>query len=136
MLSPRHGPAASRRVPSRPSPVFLPEIRQDIQDIVLWSEDRFGVAAADRYGVLIRQALRDVQAEPTRPGAKARPDLAFDAYVYHLSFSRERVPGERVKTPRHFLLYRFAGGAVEFARLLHDSRDLARHLPDGYRDAE
>lgn len=44
--------------------------------------------AADRYGVLIRQALRDVQAAPTRPGAKARPDLAPGAYVYHLTFSR------------------------------------------------
>lgn len=91
-------------MPNRPS-VFLPAIRQDIQDIVLWSEEQFGVAAADRYGALIRQALRDVQAEPLRPGAKARPDLAPDAYVYHLKFSRDRVIGESVKAPRHFVVY-------------------------------
>jgi len=116
-------------MPKRPPPVYLTAIRQDIQDIMLWSEEHFGSAAADRYGVLIRQALRDVQAEPTRPGAKARPDLASDAYVYHLAFSRDRVAGDPVKTPRHFVLYRFAGAAVEFARILHDSRDLPQHLP-------
>lgn len=53
--------------------------------------------------------------EPTRPGAKARPDLAPHAYVYHLMFSRERVAGERVKAPRHFVLYRYMDDKVEFA---------------------
>lgn len=119
-------------MPSRP-PVYLPAIRQDIQDIVLWSEDQFGRAAADRYAALIAQALRDVQADPVRPGAQARPDLAPNAYIYHLTFSRERVAGKTVKAPRHFVLYRFAGEAVEFARLLHDSRDLARHLPPEFQ---
>ena len=90
------------------------------------------MAAADRYGLLIRQVLRDVQADPLRLGAKSRPDLAPHAYVYHLFHSRDRVAGETVRTPRHFVLYRFAGGVVEFARLLHDSRDLALHLPAEY----
>ena len=105
-------------------PSYLPAFRQDIQEIVAWSEEQFGALAADRYGRLIRQALRDVLEEPTRPGAKARPDLAPHAYVYHLMFSRERV-----KAPRHFVLYRHINEKVEFARLLHDSRDLARHVP-------
>lgn len=108
---------------------YLPGFRRDIQEIFAWSEDQFGAFAADRYGLLIRQALRDVLEEPTRPGAKARPDLAPHAYVYHLMFSRERVAGERVKAPRHFVLYRHIDEKVEFARLLHDSRDLARHIP-------
>ena len=107
----------------------MPNFRRDIQEIVAWSEDRFGALAADRYGLLIRQALRDVLEEPTRPGAKTRPDLAPHAYVYHLMFSRERVVGEQVKAPRHFVLYRHIGENVEFARLLHDSRDLGRHIP-------
>ncbi len=46
-----------------------------------------------------------------------------------MSFSRDRVAGEKVRMPRHFVLYRYSSGAVEFARILHDSRDLARHLP-------
>lgn len=113
---------------------YLPGFRRDIQEVVAWSEDKFGASAADRYGLLIRQALRDVLEEPTGPGAKVRPDLAPHAYVYHLMFSRERVAGERVKAPRHFVLYRYMDEKVEFARLLHDSRDLARHLPLALQD--
>ncbi len=78
---------------------YLPGFRRDIQEIVAWSEDQFGAFAADRYGLLIRQALRDVLEEPTRPGAEARPDLAPHAYVYHLMFSRERVAGETGESP-------------------------------------
>ncbi len=116
-------------MPKRFLPFYLPALRRDIAEIVAWSEDRFGTPAAARYGLLIRQALRDVLEEPTRPGSRARPDLAPHAYVYHLAFSRERVAGERVKAPRHFLLYRYVDEKLEFARLLHDSRDLARHVP-------
>jgi plasmid stabilization system protein ParE len=49
---------------------------------------------------------------------------------------RNHVAGDTVKAPRHFVLYRFAGKAVEFARLLHDSRDLAQHLPEEYQTGE
>lgn len=115
-----------------PEPFFasyLPSFYRDLQDVVAWSEAKFGAAAADRYGLLIRQALRDILHEPTRLGAKARPDLAPHAYVYHLIFSRDRVSGERVKAPRHFVLYRHVDRKIEFASLLHDSRDLARQAP-------
>lgn len=121
-------------MPDGPTPVYLPGFRRDIQEVVLWSEDRFGPAAADRYGLLIRQALQDLLEEPTRLGARARPDLAPHAYVYHLVFSRDRVSSGRVKAPRHFVLYRYFEGRVEFARLLHDSRDLTRHVPGALKD--
>ena len=116
-------------MPKSFSPTYLPDFRRDIQETALWSEDQFGATAADRYGLLIRQALRDVLEDPTRPGAKTRPDLMPHAYVYHLMFSRDRGLGERVKAPRHFVLYRHVDEKIEFARLLHDSRDLARHVP-------
>jgi toxin ParE1/3/4 len=118
------------------SPIFLPAFRSDIQDVVMWSENHFGTAAADRYALLISQALIDVQANPTRPGAKSRPDLAPHAYTYHLRYSRDRVAGKAVKAPRHFILYRVVDGSIEFARLLRDSSDVTRHLPSGYRAEE
>lgn len=133
-LLPRRVKAESLQVSSR-SAIFLPVIRRDIRDIIVWSQDHFGTAAADRYSVLIRQALRDVHQDPVRPGVKARPELAPKAHTYHLAFSRDRVYGEPVKTPRHFLLYRFSKDVVEFARLLHDSRDLAHHLPVEYKSS-
>jgi toxin ParE1/3/4 len=109
--------------------------RRDINAIVKWSFQEFGEAAARRYEALIQQALCDVGSDPERPGSKERPDLMIEgARTYHLEFSRSRVSGPSVKEPRHFLLYRRrADGTVEVAPILHDGRDLARHLPEGYR---
>jgi toxin ParE1/3/4 len=56
------------------------------------------------------------------------------ARTYHIQFSRSRVSGPSVKEPRHFLLYRRREERViEVGRIIHDSRDLARHLPGVYR---
>lgn len=88
-----------------------------------------------RYKALIKQALLDVGSDPERPGSKERPEIMIEgARTYHLGFSRSRVSGPSVKTPRHFLLYRHLDERViEVGRILHDSRDLQRHLPEGYR---
>ena len=54
--------------------------------------------------------------------------------TYHLLYSRDRVPKAtgRVGKPRHFLLFRIAtDGCLEIGRVLHDSMDLKRHVPDG-----
>jgi toxin ParE1/3/4 len=119
---------ASRK--SRTLPIF----RKDFQSAIIWSEKHFGAAASDRYRVLVRQALRDVFEDPRRAGVMTRPELARDIYVYHLRFSRDRVSGQPVKSPRHMIVYRYAGEMVEYARLLHDGRDLERHLPTGYKN--
>jgi toxin ParE1/3/4 len=121
-------------MPESFTPVYLPAFREDVKTTLERSEQQFGEATAERYGILIQQALRDLLERPTRPGAQPRPDLAMHAYVYHLSFSRAHVSGERVKSPRYFLLYRHHDALVEFARLLHDSRDLARHIQAALRD--
>ena len=117
---------------NKPNAVLLPEFRRDLQETISWTEKRFGQAAADRYSALIKRSLRDLREDPTRIGVRLRPDLAPGAYTYHLSFSRDRVSGDKVKLPRHLILYRFKESAVEFARLLHDGRDLTRHLPTHY----
>lgn len=116
-------------------PSLAPAARQDVREILKWSERNFGEAAAARYKALIKQAVRDVGADPERPGSKERPEImARGARTYHLEFSRSRVSGSRVKEPRHFLLYRRRDdGVIEVARILHDSRDLRRHLPEEYR---
>lgn len=112
--------------------LFSPAAHQDIVDILLWSIEKFGTEAAERYRALLIQALRDIEADPERPGSKARPELAIGARTYHLALSRTNVEGQRVKAPRHFVLYRSRPGGLEIARILHDSRDLRRHLPSDY----
>jgi toxin ParE1/3/4 len=111
---------------------LAPAARQDIRDALRWSEQRFGESAAARYRALIKQAVRDIGADPERPDSKERPELMIKgARTYHLEFSRGRVSGSKVKEPRHFLLYRRRGdGVIEVARTLHDGRDLWRHLPE------
>ena len=115
--------------------VLSPAAREDILKILQWSKEKFGVLAADRYRTLMMQVLRDVTEEPERIGSKERPEImASGVRTYHFFFSRDRVHGQRVMEPRHFVLYRQRqDGEVQIARILHDSRDLARHLPEDYR---
>lgn len=78
------------------------------------------------------QALRDLEADPMRPGCHTRPELVPQARTYHLSFSRNSVAGPRVKAPRHLIVYRVGPASLDVARILHDSRDRLRHVPEVY----
>jgi toxin ParE1/3/4 len=112
--------------------VLAPSARSDIREALKWSRERFGERAAVRYRDLVKQALRDIVADPERPGSQERPDLARGIRTYHLFFSRERAKAGlgMVKTPRHFLIYRLRDESViDVVRVLHDARDLERHLP-------
>lgn len=126
------------RKPARAAAILTPAARQDIRDISRWSELKFGKEAAVRYRTLLMQALRDLEADPGRSGSRERPELLVSgARTYHLSLSRTRAGQPGVKRPRHFILYRStAPGFIEIARILHDSSDLIRHLPESYQDEE
>ena len=109
--------------------------KRDLSGLMEWTVQEFGERAALRYDTLIKQALKDIEADPERPGSKEWPEIMIQgARTYHLEFSRSRVSGSRVKEPRHLLLYRRReDGVIEVARILHDGRDLQRHLPEDYR---
>jgi toxin ParE1/3/4 len=113
------------------------EARRDIRAILDWTGKEFGKRAALRYESLLTQALRDIDEDPKRPGSLARPEIAIEgARTYHLAFSRGRVKGPGVKAPRHFLLYRRREeGVIEVGRVIHDARDLERHLPEDDRSS-
>ncbi|HVY95071.1 MAG TPA: type II toxin-antitoxin system RelE/ParE family toxin [Bryobacteraceae bacterium] len=104
--------------------------KQDIAAILERSLREFGEAAALRYKALIRQGLRDIQADPERIGSSDRPDLAPGVRTWHLRLSCNRVTGNRVKNPRHRLIYRRRERGIEVIRILHDGQDLKRHLPE------
>jgi toxin ParE1/3/4 len=121
--------------PKKPDVRLTCAAQRDIFGVMEWTVQEFGERAALRYDALIKQALKDIGADPERPGSKERPEIMIEgARTYHLSLSRTRVSGSRVKEPRHFLLYRHREeGVIEVARILHDGRDLERHLPNEYR---
>lgn len=119
-----------------PRYVLAPAAQADIEAILAWSHDQFGELARLRYEALLVQSILDVVDDPGRAGSFRRPEIAEAARTYHLRHSRDRVDAVsgRVRHPRHFLLYRAStDGRVEIARVLHDSMDLDRHLPDSYR---
>jgi len=106
--------------------------RRDMIDIMHWSLKEFGEDAALRYDALMTQALRDVADDPERPGSQQRPELAEGVLIYHLRFSRDRARSALgiVKQPRHFVVYRRRDRTIDVLRVLHDARDLQRHVPE------
>ena len=118
---------------SRPWKVILaPAAEADLAEILAWSAEAFGDAARRRYAALIVQAIEDLTVDPARVGVETRPEIAAGVQTYHLAHSQNRVApaAGRVITPRHFVIFRLrSDSAVEIVRVLHDSMDLARHLP-------
>jgi toxin ParE1/3/4 len=49
--------------------ILAPAAQRDIQRALKWSEENFGKQAALRYRALLKQALRDIEADPERPGS-------------------------------------------------------------------
>jgi toxin ParE1/3/4 len=114
---------------------LAPAATLDIEAVLSWTQAEGGGEASSRYEALIVRAILDVATNPDLPGSNHRSELAPSARTFHLAHSRNNVPHDtgRVKHPRHFLLYRTRpDGLVEIARVLHESMDLARHLPDEY----
>jgi toxin ParE1/3/4 len=115
--------------------VISPAAHRDIRSILAWTHERFGQQGRLRYEALLVRAILDLAEDPERTGSQTRSEIAAAARTYHLWHSRDRVEPatDRVRRPRHFLLYRTCeDGRVEIGRVLHDRMDLARHLPDDY----
>ena len=119
--------------------VLSPAAERDIESILAWTHEQFGASGRLRYRALLVRAILDVADDAERAGSQNRPEIATGARTYHLWRSRNHVAAAtgRVRRPRHLLLYRTcADGRVEISRVLHDSMDLLRHLPEEYRTNE
>jgi len=116
---------------------LAPEAVEDMTEIIEWTQREFGQEATSRYEALLLQAFMDIADDPWRPGSRARTEVdSGELYSYPLSSSRRRSRGAKVHRPRHLLLYRIKHGLVRILRILHDSRDAGRHLPDAFRSEE
>ena len=103
--------------------------RSDLIDIRRFTLNQYGRTTADAYGTLLKQAMRDIREDPFRPGSKERPEIGENIRSYRTALSRDRA-ASGIKSPRHFILYFLPNeDVVAVSRVLHDSRDLARHIP-------
>lgn len=93
----------------------------DFANIVAFTAETFGARQARRYATLITEAAGALAEGPAPPGSREREEIGPGVRTLHIA--------RRGRLARHFLVYRLgADGAVEIARILHDSMELRRHL--------
>jgi len=98
------------------------EAERDLDNILLWTRERFGERQAEIYAATLQAAVEALTKTLTPPGAKEQSEIAPGYYSLHVARSRRR--------GRHLLLYREDGeGEIVIVRILYDGMDIARHLP-------
>jgi toxin ParE1/3/4 len=109
--------------------VVATDAKDDIRRILIWSQEHFGDQVRDGYEELIFAGMSDAASNPTRVGSHPEPELGTTVRSWHLALSRDHVPGyaRRIKSPRHFVIYRANGDEVTILRLLHDTMNLPLH---------
>lgn len=107
-----------------------PAARADIDDLLYWSEDRFGSRTAERYRLLIQAGFASLRESPDRPGV--RHDPAFPGLrLYALRHCRKAVPArDRIGRPRHVLAFRADEASVLIVRVLDGRSDLPARLAE------
>ena len=95
----------------------------DLLDALVWTTDQFGALQADDYLETLTLALEALTDGPNIVGSKVRDDIELGIRTLHVA--------RLGRKGRHLVVFRFADGQViDVIRLLHDSMDLAKHLPD------
>lgn len=107
---------------------FTAPARDDLTDILHWSDEHFGEAARDRYAALIATAVRDVAAAPESAGSTDRAELGEGVRSWHLREGRHHASGPVVPRRRHVVFYILEEGVVVIVRILHDSMEPSQHL--------
>lgn len=98
--------------------------RNDFQNILRWTSERFGEAQTRSYAETLLQAIDALAAGPGVPGSRRRDKIGEGLMTLHVA--------RRGRKGRHLVLYRMddtpGTPTVDVLRILHDSMDLARHV--------
>jgi len=97
----------------------------DFRQILRWTVDNFGSAQARVYTDTLSSALKALNGGTSVIGVKERPEIGSNIWTLHVARNGRK--------GRHFIMFRVAGAqdskVIDVLRLLHDSMDLERHLP-------
>lgn len=97
----------------------------DFEVIIAWTFEQFGEVQAGIYAETLSSAVEALIAGPAQPSIKARPEIGRNLFTLHVARNGRR--------GRHFVLFRADADAarrqLDVLRILHDSMDLVRHLP-------
>lgn len=95
----------------------------DLLDALVWTTDQFGALQADDYLETLTLALEALTDGPNIVGSKVRDDIGLGIRTLHVA--------RLGRKGRHFVIFRISDDqTIDVIRLLHDSMDLAKHLPD------
>ena len=96
---------------------------RDFQGILAWTAEQFGEHQVGVYAGTIIASLEALASGPDAARAKPRSEILPDLYSLHIARGGRK--------GRHLVLFRVdrTRMIVDVLRLLHDSMDIARHLP-------
>lgn len=98
------------------------QAERDLVDIVKWTAQNFGARQAEYYAETVTLAIEALNDGPQILGAKARDEIALGVRTLHVARNGRK--------GRHFVVFKVSDEDVlEVLRLLHDSMELARHVP-------
>lgn len=100
------------------------QAEQDLLEIAQRTTENFGARQAEQYVETMLLALDSLSDGPLVIGSKARDELGLGIRTLHMA--------RQGRKGRHFVVFRQAAGndpILDILRFLHDSMDLARHLP-------
>ena len=96
------------------------EAERDFSNVIDWTTENFGPRQAERYADLVLAAIDAIAQDPCSARSRERSEIGKGYRTLHLSR-----PG------RHFVLYRQGDAdAIVIVRILHDSMELSRHVPE------
>jgi len=102
-----------------------------IDDILAWSQDRFGERARERYAALLVTAMEDLAADPQQAGVSWTRLGQIEVGLYHIGHSPGHVedPAGRVGGPRHIVVFRVGSdGIVDILGFIHERMLRSRAL--------
>ena len=101
----------------------------DFSEIITWTIENFGERQAETYAETLTLAIEALHDGPEQLGAKARDDIGPGIRTLHVA--------RQGRSGRHFVVFREAKDQyIDVLRLLHDSMDLARHIPPAIRSPQ
>jgi len=102
-----------------------------IDEILVRSEEKFGVLSRERYAALLVAAMNEVATNPYGNMVTWKQLSSGKIGIFHIEHCRRRVsdPPGIVKEPRHLLIFRVAhDDVVNIIGVLHDSMLLDRAI--------
>jgi toxin ParE1/3/4 len=102
-----------------------------IDEILNWSQEKFGELTRERYAALLVKAMEDVADYPRQKSVSWKGTSSGTVGIYHISRSREHVsdPPGTIGEPRHYLVFRVGrDGIVDILGFIHERMLFSRAL--------